>query len=431
MTSEHGARGGAAHGGTTFGVDEESRLVLDSLEEFLDREVEPLESDLGETWTNPRKRHRDDGRLVPAVVDAIETVRQKSASAGFYAMNLPVDADEAEGGESPDAAGVSTVTWYRAKRLVAERGRGLSEFVLAGPEGPKPLLCKAEGEQRERYLYPCVRGERSTAFALTEPGAGSDAPNMATTADRVDDGDDPGEGADAEWVIDGRKQWITNAPYADFVQVFARTTPQAEVGRYGGITCFLVEADEYEVARLNNAVGLEGLQGELVFDEVRVPGSRVLGTVDGAFYEMMEFLALGRLELGAVAVGHARHLLERAEAYATDREAFGRPIGEFQGVSHKIAAGRARVAAADALGLRAAWELDEGRPAVEESSAFKWFATNVFFDVADDVVGVHGANGVAEDEEFVDHLELARVLRVVEGTDEIQLNTVASERGLL
>ena len=402
------------HGGVSFAVDEETRLVLDSLASFVEEEVHPREAALGETWSNPRLRHEDDGRLVPEVLEAIDEVRRASAEAGFYAMNLP------EPGADGDD-GVSNVAWYRAKRAVAEHGRGLAEFVLAGPEGPKPLLAEAEGDQVERYLEPALRAEKSTAFALTEPGVGSDAPDMDTTAER--DGD--------HWVVDGRKQWITNGPYADFVQVFARTTPREEAGRYGGITCFLVEADEYEVARLNNAVGLEGLQAELVFDGVRVPDDRVLGAVDGAFYTAMEFLGLGRLELGATAVGFARHLLDRGEEYAGDREAFGRAIGEFQQVSSKLAAGRARVQAADAQGLRAAWELDEGGPAIEETSAFKWFATNALWDVADDVVQVHGAGGVAEENEFMDHLELARILRIVEGTDEIQLNTIASQRGLL
>jgi acyl-CoA dehydrogenase len=404
---------GGNHGGVAFETDTESRLILDSLREFLAEEVDHREDDLGVTWSNPRKRHEDDGRLVPEVLDAIREVRQASADAGFYAMNLPdpgADGDE----------GVSTVTWYRAKRLVAEHGRGLAEFVLAGPEGPKPLLERAEGAQAQRYLAPTKRAETTTAFALTEPGVGSDAPNMDTTARKEGD----------EWVLDGRKQWITNGPYADFVQVFARTTPQEEAGRYGGITCFIVEDGEFEVERLNNAVGMEGLQAELAFDGVRLGGARVLGTVDGAFYSAMEFLGLGRLELGATAVGYARHLLDEGEAYAGDREAFGRPIGTFQQVSSKLARGRARTQAADAQGLRAAWELDEGSQAIEETSAFKWFATNVLWDVADDVVGVHGASGVAEENEFMDTLELARVLRIVEGTDEIQLNTVASQRGL-
>ena len=117
--------------GVSFETDEETRLILDSLDDFIEQEVEPLESELGETYANPRLRHEPDGRLVPEVLEAIETVRKRSADAGFYAMNLP----EEYGGED-----VSNVTWYRAKRHVASHETGLTEHVLAGPEGPKPLL---------------------------------------------------------------------------------------------------------------------------------------------------------------------------------------------------------------------------------------------------------------------------------------------------
>jgi len=309
------------HGGVDFGTDEEAELILDSLSEFIGQEVDPIREELGETLTTPRLRCDDDGSLAPEVVEAMATVRQKSAEAGFYAMNLPEDV----GG-----GGISNVTWYRAKRRIGREGGFLADSVLAGPEGPKPLLLEAEGDQVERYLEPTVRGEKSTAFCLTEPGAGSDAPNMRTSAER--DGD--------EWVLNGEKQWITNGPYADFVQVFARTTPREEAGRYGGITCFLVEDDEFEVGALNNAVGLQGLQAQLVFDDVRLGDDRVLGEVDTAFYTAMDFLGLGRMELGAEAVGRGQFLLDEAEDYATEREAFGRQIGKFQHVSGKIARGR-------------------------------------------------------------------------------------------
>ncbi|MUV87404.1 acyl-CoA dehydrogenase [Natronomonas sp. CBA1123] len=397
--------------GVSFETDEETSLILSSLEEFIEQEVEPIESELGETWSNPRKRHEDDGRLVPEVQEAIQEVRKKSADAGFYAMNLPEDV----GGE-----GVSNVTWYRAIKHVASTGPGLSEYVLAGPEGPKPLLAQAEGDQIKEYLLPCVRGEKSTAFAQTEPGVGSDSPNMSTTAEK--DGD--------EWVINGSKQWITNAPYADFVQVFARTSPIEEMGRYGGITCFIVEADEYEVTSMNNAVGMTGMQGEISLDDTRIPEDRVLGTEDGAFYDAMEFLSLGRLEIGGRALGHSEFLLEKGTEYANEREAFGRPIGKFQGVSHKLARGKADAFAADAAALRLAWLMDNGEQAIQESSIVKYLASNVMFDIADDVVQVHGGNGLSEDNPFMSELQTARVLRIVEGTDEIQLNTIAKELGV-
>jgi acyl-CoA dehydrogenase len=397
--------------GVSFETDEETSLILSSLEDFIEQEVEPIESELGETWSNPRKRHEDDGRLVPDVQEAVQEVRKKSADAGFYAMNLPEDV----GGE-----GVSNVTWYRAIKHVASTGPGLSEYVLAGPEGPKPLLAQAEGDQIEEYLLPCVRGEKSTAFAQTEPGVGSDSPNMSTTAEK--DGD--------EWVINGSKQWITNAPYADFVQVFARTSPIEEMGRYGGITCFIVEADEYEVTSMNNAVGMTGMQGELSFDDTRVPEDRVLGTEDGAFYDAMEFLSLGRLEIGGRALGHSEFLLEKGTEYANEREAFGRSIGKFQGISHKLARGKANAFAADTAALRLAWLMDNGEQAIQESSIVKYLASNVMFDIADDVVQVHGGNGLSEDNPFMSELQTARVLRIVEGTDEIQLNTIAKELGV-
>ncbi|MCX2817752.1 MAG: acyl-CoA dehydrogenase [Methanobacteriota archaeon] len=400
------------HGGVSFGVDEETRLILDSIDEFVEQEVEPRESELGETFDNPRLRNDPDGEVAPEVIDAVDEIRRASAEAGFYAMNMP----EEHGGQD-----VSNVTWYRAKRHVAEKGRGLSEFMLAGPEGPKPLLLQAEGEQVERYLEPCIRGEKTTAFALTEPSVGSDAPGMKTTADRDGDG----------WVINGQKQWITNAPHCDFAQVFARTTPEDDAGRYGGITCFLVESDEFELGSRNNAVGLEGLQAEIVLDDVHVPDSRVLGTADAAFYNAMSFLSLGRLELGATAVGMTRHLLELCKEYAGEREAFGRPIGRYQSISNMVAEGRARNYAADSAGLHLAWQMDDGGGTTEESSIFKWYATDTFWNVADDAVQVHGASGLSEDNPFMEHLHLARILRIVEGTDEIQLNTVAKQNGLL
>ncbi|ARS90752.1 acyl-CoA dehydrogenase family protein [Natrarchaeobaculum aegyptiacum] len=398
-------------GGVSFDVDDETALILESLEEFVAQEVEPLEEDLDDLLTNPRRGYHEDGRLTDELLEAREEVRRRSAEAGFYAMNLPEEA----GGQ-----GVPPVTWYRAKKRLASKGPGLARHVLAGPEGPKPLLLQAAGEQVERYLEPAIRAEKSTAFAQTEPGVGSDSPNMETTARKEGD----------EWVLNGRKQWITNAPYADFIQVFARTTPQEEAGRYGGITCFILERGEYEVGSYNNVVGAPGSQAEIHLDDVRVTDERVLGEVDGAFYAAMEFLSLGRLELGAEAVGFSEFLLERATEYANQRQAFGEPIGSFQQVSAKLARGRAKTYAADAAGLKLAWKVGRDERTVMDSSILKWFATNVFWEIADAAVQIHGANGLAEENPYMGLLHQARILRIVEGTDEIQLNTIASQMGI-
>ncbi|KAB7515807.1 acyl-CoA dehydrogenase [Halosegnis rubeus] len=389
--------------------DEETRLVLDAFESFIDEEIAPIAADLGDRLTDPRLGREQDGRPDETVVEAVETVRRRAADAGFYAMNLP----------EPVGGGVSKLTWYAVKKAAAAHDCPLAGRALAGPEGPKPLLLDATDDQHDQYVEPVLAGEQSTAFAQTEPGAGSDSPGMATTAHKEGD----------EWVIDGHKQWITNAPFADFVQVFARTSP-AEEGRYDGITCFIVERDEFELTGVNNAIGLGGWQGELAFDDVRVPETRVLGEVGNAFRSAMAFLSLGRLELGAEAVGTAERLLDSGFSYARDREAFGRPIGDFQQVSAALARGKARTYAADAAGKRCARRLDAGERAVEDTSIFKWFATNALWETADSVLQTHGATGLAEGSEFANALARARVLRVVEGTDEIQLNTIAKENGL-
>lgn len=397
--------------GVSFGTDEETELILQSLDRFVEQEVEPLADDLGETLTNPRLGHETNGRLTDDLLEAHTRIRQKSADAGFYAMNMP----ESAGGDD-----VSAVTWYRAKKHLAKKEVPLAPIVLAGPGGPKPLLALAEGSQVENYLEPAMRAEKTTAFGQTEPGVGSDSPNMETRAEK--DG--------SEWVLNGQKQWITNAPYADFIQVFARTTPQSEAGRHGGITCFIVESDEYEIGTLNNAVGATGMQAEVHFDDVRLPEDRVLGSVDEAFYDAMDFLGLGRIEIGARSVGHAEYLLDRATEYANERNAFGDTIGSYQAISHKIARGRVHAVAADTVGLKCAWLLDQGESAIAESSILKYFASNTFWDIADDVVQIHGANGLAEENPFMTRLHRARIQRIVEGTDEVQLNTIAKQYGV-
>jgi acyl-CoA dehydrogenase len=393
-------------------VDEETRLVLSSLEDFVEQEVRPLENELGEKLTNPRVGRKENGQPVDEVVEAAKEVRRRSADAGFYAMLLPED----RGG-----GGVSNFTWYAANRYLGTKGRGLVDEVLSGPEGPKTLLLQAEGDQVENYLLPVARAEKSTAFAQTESSVGSDSPNMSTTAKK--DGD--------EWVLNGHKQWISNARFCDFAQVLARTTPTEEAGRYGGITCFIVERDEFEVGSNNNAMGGGGWQAEIILDDVRVPEDRILGEKDDAFYAAMEFLSLGRLELGAEAVGRTYRMLDKSIEYAKQRKAFGKKIGEFQQISSMIARGRANCYGADAIGQRVARKMDEGTEVIEDSSIFNWFATQTFWKVADNAVQVHGANGVSTDNEMAEHLERARLLRIVEGTDEIQLNTIAKQNGLL
>ena len=180
-----------------------------------------------------------------------------------------------------------------------------------------------------------------------------------------------------------------------------------------------------------NVAGREGMLGELNFDDVNVSEDRILGDLHSAFYDAMDFLSLGRMEIAARAIGSSEFLLEEAIDYANEREAFGQPIGAFQQVSSKIAKGRANVFAAKNAGRRCAQLLDEGKSVIEETSSLKWFATNTLWNVADATIQIHGANGLAEENPYVDLLHTARIFRIVEGTDEIQLNTIAKQNGLL
>ncbi|ELZ04768.1 acyl-CoA dehydrogenase [Natrialba chahannaoensis JCM 10990] len=147
------------------------------------------------------------------------------------------------------------------------------------------------------------------------------------------------------------------------------------------------------------------------------------------FYDAMEFLGLGRVKIAAESVGRTNWLLETATAFANDRDVRA-DDWKFHGIFHKIAWGRANAFAADAAGLRCAWQLDQGNGAIAESSICKRLATNTFWEVADDVVQIHGSGGLAEENPFMDNLYRARIMRIVEGTDDIQLNTIAKQYGV-
>ncbi len=241
---------------------------------------------------------------------------------------------------------------------------------------------------------------------------------MDATAER--DGD--------EWVIDGNKYWITNGPYADFAMVFARTS--GEKGEYGGITCFLVERDNpgYHVEKVHRTMGLTpGGQAELRFDDCRVGEDRVLGEVDEAFQTAMNWIGGGRIKIAANAVGTAQFLLDLAVEYARDRETFGKPIGHRQGVSFQLADLATDIEQVRQLYRYAAWKIQEGERARKEESMAKLRGAELANDAADVAMQVYGGAGFMKDTPIEREYRSARVLRIFEGTDEIQRRTIARE----
>ncbi len=392
-----------------FKISEEIQLICRGLRSFIEKEVQPLEERHRKYLEDERTRLKDDGRLVPEFKALMDQVRRRSAELGYYAMHMP---QEVGGG------GVGRVGLFYAYREVFRHGLGLNISVLAGPEGPSPMLLALNEPQRERFLKPLIRGEKTTCFALTEPEAGSDIKNLKTRAEKKGN----------HYILNGIKTFITNAADADFAQVFAVTDPKIykEHG-YRGVTALLVERDTagYQVGKINRSLLDDGSQAELIFENCKVPAENVIGPEGMGFYIAMSWLGIGRLNIAALSVGLAHYLLECCLEYSKVRTAFGSPIGRFQHIRGMIAESAAELYAAEQMVLHASWRMDQGEQIIKESSMAKWYATNMLYRLADRAVQIHGGMGVMKELPIERIFRFARVLRIVEGTDEIQKETIA------
>lgn len=394
-----------------FSEPSEATQLKRAIDEFIEREVEPLEREHDRFLGEDYERHvvDDDHYQVAEYRDVLATIRRKSAEAGFYGMGMP---EEVGGG------GVDVLTRGIVGEHVADRGPGFHSAVLGGAGGPTAIMLACDERQRAEYLEPLMAGEVTTCFALTEPAHGSDPHYMDATAEKDVD----------EWVINGNKYWITNGPYADFAMVFARTS--GEKGDYGGITCFLVDADNpgYSVEKVHRTMGLTpGGQAELRFDDCRVGDDQVLGEVDQGFETAMSWIGGGRINIAAAGVGKAQFLLDLAVEYARDRETFGKPIGHRQGVSFQLADLATEIAQVRWLYRYAAWKIDNGDRARKEESMAKLRGAELYNQAADVAMQVYGGAGFMKDQPIEREYRTARVFRIFEGTDEIQRRTIARE----
>jgi len=284
-----------------------------------------------------------------------------------------------------------------------------------------PILRFGTKDQHERWLVPMARGEAIGAFALTEPGGGSDARAIATTA-RLD-GD--------EWVLEGSKAFITNAgtPITSVILVAAR-----DEGADGGdVSTILVPAGTpgLTVGGGYRKVGWRASDTrELVFEGCRVPADHLLGERGRGYAAFLETLADGRIAIAALAVGLARGCLEESVRYMGEREAFGRSIGAFQALQFKVADMLVGVDTARLAYQRAAWLRDQGRPYATEASLAKLYASEVAVSAAREAVQIHGAYGFVEDFPVARYYRDAKVLEIGEGTSEIQRVLIARSLGL-
>jgi alkylation response protein AidB-like acyl-CoA dehydrogenase len=284
-----------------------------------------------------------------------------------------------------------------------------------------PIFRFGTEQQRRRWLEPMARGAAIGAFALTEPGGGSDAHAVRTTARLEGD----------EWVIDGSKAFITNSgtPLTSVVLVAAR-----DAGAEGGeISTLLVPAGAagMTVGAGYRKVGWRASDTrELAFDGCRVPADHLLGERGRGYAQFLETLADGRVAIAALSVGLARGCLEESVRYATEREAFGRPIGAFEALQFKLADMKVAVETARLAYYRAAWLRDQGRPFAAEASIAKLYASEIATTCAREAVQVHGAYGYIEEFPVARFYRDAKVLEIGEGTSEIQRVLIARSLGL-
>ncbi|HXF21085.1 MAG TPA: acyl-CoA dehydrogenase family protein [Streptosporangiaceae bacterium] len=280
-----------------------------------------------------------------------------------------------------------------------------------------PLVTAGSDEQQEKWLPGLLGGELLGAYCLSEPHSGSDAAALATTA--VRDGE-----AGGNYVLNGVKAWISHAGQADFYTLFARTSGDpAARDRGQGISCLHVPASVPGVsaAAAERKMGMKAsVTAQMIFDDARVPADHLVGEEGAGFSIALAALDAGRLGIAACATGLAQAALDEAVGYARTRRQFGRPIAEFEGLSFMLADMATAVQASRALYLSAARRKDAGQPARTEAAMAKLFASDAAMRVATDAVQVLGGYGYVEDFPAERYLREAKVLQIVEGTNQIQ-----------
>jgi len=338
------------------------------------------------------------------------------ADLGLMAVNVPEALGGAEAGPVAYALAMQEVARACASTAVTMAVTNMVGEVIA---------TFGTDEQRLAYVPKLASGEIvAGAFALSEPGAGSDPGAMSTVARR----DATGKG----WVINGAKQWITSGAHAGVMVVWARTAEAAERLGTRGISCFLVEggAPGLRVGRAEDKMGLRASNTvPLELDDVRVPESALLGELHGGFKIAMMALDGGRIGISSQAIGIARAALDESVVYAKDRKQFDRPIGENQAIQWKLANMKTSLDAAHLLSMRAAWLKEQRRPFSREASMAKLFASEAAVRICNEAVQIHGGYGYTREFAAERHLRDVRVTMIYEGTSEVQRLVIA--RGLL
>jgi acyl-CoA dehydrogenase len=403
-----------ANGAIAFPLPDDVQDVLDGLERFVKAEVIDVHEANLDLLEDVRRKFGPDGAYAPEVVSLIRQIRMASAKAGYF--NLAVPEHLGGGGMGH---GAYFAAWERIYHLCGGR-RWLAQFAISHwAFGPSAVLERVTDRAREEILPGMVAGETMMCFGMSEPDAGSDATMIRTRAEPDGDG--------SSWRLHGRKIWTTHVPIAEWMIVLAVTNPERARARRGGISAFLVPTDS-EGFRVDRVIGMWGEPGgseaESVFDGVRVEPWQLVGDLDEGFQIGLKGVSLGRIYNTARSVGLSRWAIETAVDYAQQRQAFGKPISEYQGVAFPLAEAATDIHAAHLLGLNAAALLDAGHRAIKELSMAKTFAVRAAVRAVDRAMQTHGAMGFTNELGLTEAYHVLRVINVADGTNEILNRTI-------
>jgi alkylation response protein AidB-like acyl-CoA dehydrogenase len=373
-----------------FELSGEQKEIQALAREFAEREIDPHAADWDRDHTFPRE------------------VFAKLAELGLMGTCIP---------EEYGGAGTDFLSYILVLEELSRADAGVGVTVAVHTSAcTLPILAFGTPEQQARFVPPLARGEAIGAFALTEPGSGSDAGALLTRA----------EPAGGGWRITGSKQWITNGAFGGTILVFARTDAATRGPR--GISAFVVDGAGVEVTHVAEKLGLNSSQTvDLAFDGVQVGRDRLLHEEGRGFRVAMATLDGGRIGIAAQAVGIAQAGFEVARDYARERTAFGRRIGEFEGIQWKLADMSTEIDAARLLTYRAAWLKDQGRPHTEAGAKAKLFASEVARRQTAEAIQVLGGYGYTKEFPVERYYRDAKVTEIYEGTSEIQRLVIARE----
>jgi alkylation response protein AidB-like acyl-CoA dehydrogenase len=375
-----------------FQLSEHHELLRKTVREFARTEV------------LPRARQWDEEERFP------KEVVPRLAELGLLGIRIP----EEYGGSGMDMQSyaicveeIARADGSLALTVASHNGLGTGHILTFGTEA-----------QKKKYLPKAARGEWLAAWALTEPGSGSDSASLRTTARR--DGD--------KWILNGTKMFITQGSVGGFCVVLARTNP--DVPKQKGITAFIVEhgTKGFSASKHLEKLGCRSSDTvELTLEDVVVSDEQRLGEIDHGFTDTMKILDRGRISIAAMAVGLGFGALEMAISYAKDRKQFGKPIAEFQAIQWMLADMKTELDAAQLLTYRAAWLADQGRPFTKEASMAKLFASEAASRACNKALQIHGGYGYTREFHVERHLRDAKICEIGEGTSEVQRLVIAKQ----